>query len=210
MKKSTFLLLLIIAVLIAYIFYVRMKFSYVQDFIDRVEGMPFTDTLSSLESKIASVEKTMNDVKNYNEYLDKIEILPTDFISIAKANDFHKNYMDNRKQPTVDTSRGVLFEFPKVIKLMTDAFGGSFWNTPGYWDNKGFIIYFSNYGTSGDMNAKNKQQTSAIFQIAIKQPAISDTTWTVQPPTANASNLLNFGGLKPPAVDIIGEVITKP
>jgi hypothetical protein len=155
----------------------------------------------TLEGEIMAIKEYKNSLVKLETDLNNLAVLEfddTEEIPTTDADDFIRNYLNNRA--TGDNTHTILFDWPKIITAMKQVYGvsGAQWDDLNYWNDKAFIIYPANYGSTGHPAGQNINQTTAIFQLA-KQKLVTPTSPEKWEAITNSTNMVyNFGDLKPP------------
>lgn len=206
MKNS--ICLLIISFLILLIAFLAFKYyklsSLLEPYRPVMIGMD-SSTKGSTEDAanyLIELSRKSSDLNMYYENLQKNDKIDIEPISRSSANNYHTNYRNSLQNPGRDTTKAVLFEFPKIIKTLLIEYPGKDLRDSNFWKDKGFFIYLSNYGNTGRSSAtvgnpigSDRYQTSCILQLA---QIDSSTTTILDDWKVLSSGLFNFGDIRPP------------
>jgi len=204
MKKLIYFLILVILVLLGFLICFIIEIHQIKVKLDPYYTLvPEKHSIISKIDYLKDLSKKSLDMQTYYANLLKNEMVPIDSIPQDTAHMYHVYYRNSLKDPTVDTTHAVLFEFPQIIKTLLKKYSPSDISDSNFWKDKGFFIYLSNYGatgrvineTNGHRTVFNQYQTSCILQLA---QIDSNSTNVPYDWKVIKEAMFNFGDIRPP------------
>lgn len=160
----------------------------------------------------------LNNAVAFNRYLAGMKVgkrLDTKPISLSVASSYHQKYVTARKNAAqmgsipneikLDSTAAILYTLPKIVAAFKDAYNPNIftWGDTSWWQQKGFFIFLSNYGSIGHGSSNSDMwQTSSILQLARDVPDTNTATYIRDNWAVIENQLYNFGDLKPPKIRI--------
>ncbi len=195
------LFLLALALLLICFFKSRGKVCFTKS---ELEEMGYTfEGMSSVDVK-DNIYEDLQNIIQLKKYEDSLKQVTTSEISLALANKYHKTFLNRRyliktgggtsstDSIVWDTTKAILFNLDTILTGLVKAFPSDFsFIDTSTWKDKGFLVYFANYGAGASTNPKIlPNQSTALIQFARMEK------------NGDAKNVegsvYNFGGLKPP------------